>query len=166
MSILLPHTLLCKLLCKNLFRTRVCYMSRARAFCFTVNNYEGIPVEADWEDLQRAGASYLIFQEEIGEQGTIHLQGYIYFSQTKSLQQVIALIPGGHVLIAKGTAQQNTTYCSKEEGRLGGPYVYGTIPQQVRAKSIASLRALRLAKEKKRAKGRRILTCEFQKKIN
>jgi len=128
-------------------------MSRSRAFCFTVNNYDGIPTEADWEDLQRAGAIYLIFQEEIGEQGTIHLQGYIYFSQAKSLQQVIALIPGGHVLVAKGTAQQNTTYCSKEEGRLGGPYVYGAIPQQVRATSIASLRALRGAKEKKERKG-------------
>jgi len=128
-------------------------MSRSRNYCFTVNNYDGILTEPDWEDLQRAGAKYLVFQEEIGEQGTPHLQGYIAFEQPKTMQQVCDLIEGASVRAAKGSADQNTVYCTKEEGRVGGPYVYGLIPQQVRAKSIASLRALRMAKEKKERKG-------------
>ncbi|ALE29711.1 replication associated protein [Lake Sarah-associated circular virus-31] len=126
-------------------------MSRSQAYCFTVNNYEGL---LDWEDLQLAGATYLIYQEEIGEQGTIHLQGYIYFSTKKSMKQLCALIDGSSVRVANGSPQQNTTYCSKEEGRLGGPYVYGTMPQQVRTTSIASAASTaRGDKNKKERKG-------------
>lgn len=111
-------------------------MSRNRSYCFTVNNYEGIISEADWNDLQSQGATYLIYQEEIGEQGTIHLQGYISFSQPKSMQQVCNFLPGSSCRVANGSAEQNKTYCTKEEGRLGGPYEFGTIPAQVRASSL------------------------------
>lgn len=115
-------------------------MSKARAYAFTVNNYEGLITDADFRDLETIGAKYLIYQEEIGEQGTIHLQGYIAFDRPKTMKQVCDAIPGASVRAAKGTAQQNKAYCSKEEGRLGGPYEYGTIPSPGKRNDLLALK--------------------------
>ena len=81
----------------------------ARGWCFTLNNY----VESDLEIISNASFDYVIIGKEVGEQGTPHLQGYIYHAAKKSLKQLSKLLPRAHFEISKGTAQQNIVYCSK-----------------------------------------------------
>jgi len=97
---------------------------RARGvnFCFTVNNYGQDDVtklqEEDW-------ISYCCVGKEVGESGTPHLQGYLQMKRgeksktiyteiniAKRLEKVLGQRP--HVELAKGTVEQNKTYCAKQ----------------------------------------------------
>lgn len=82
----------------------------ARGWCFTLNNY----VESDFQILRDASLDYVIVGREVGDQGTPHLQGYIYHAAKKSLKQLKRLLPRAHWEESKGTAQQNIVYCSKQ----------------------------------------------------
>ena len=84
---------------------------RSRAWLFTLNNYT---------ELQRQCliafpfATYTIVGEEISPTtNTPHLQGYVYLPTMKSIKQMRDVCQC-HWTIAKGTPQQNQTYCSKE----------------------------------------------------
>jgi len=85
-------------------------MSRSRAFCFTLNNY----TEEDYESVIGYPTKYTIVGKEVGEQGTPHLQGYFYLHEAKTITALKKPFPRIHFEIAKGNAQQNYDYCSKE----------------------------------------------------
>lgn len=90
-------------------------MNRSRSWCFTQNNYTAEHEDALRDINGEHGCRYLIFGREVGEQGTPHLQGYIYFNTVKSFKQVKALLPQGcNIRAALGSAEQNQTYCSKD----------------------------------------------------
>lgn len=95
---------------------------QARNWTFTLNNYEGLLDIALFSD-----CTYSIYQEEVGESGTPHLQGYLQFSCRKRLAFLRDLVglEGAHFEVARGTPEENKVYCSKDEGRLGGPYESG-----------------------------------------
>ena len=59
---------------------------------------------------------YLCFGKEVSLSGTPHLQGFIVFSSAKTLSAAIKCFRplGAHVEIARGSVQQNISYCSKE----------------------------------------------------
>jgi len=99
-------------------------MSRAKRWVFTLNNHASILDPALWEKV-----TYLVYQEELGASGTPHLQGYVEFSCARTLATVRELdgLSGAHFEVAKGSPEQNQTYCKKEEGRLGGPYEFGEV---------------------------------------
>jgi len=80
----------------------------ARRWCFTLNNYQFVPVLSDFNF-----ASYLCYGEEHGEEGTPHLQGYIEFSQPVRRNSVLEALPGAHVEKAVRDSTTNITYCSK-----------------------------------------------------
>jgi hypothetical protein len=97
----------------------------AKHFIFVVNNYESLLDPSLWPL-----CSYCVYQEEIGASGTPHLQGFVSFSAKRTLRTVTSL-PGldhAHVEVAKGSPASNEAYCTKEEGRLGGPYRFGELP--------------------------------------
>lgn len=81
-------------------------------------------------------ALYFIYQCEITPStGRPHLQGYIYFANGKSLRSVKKLlVDSAHVEIARGTAKQNRTYCSKADSRAEGtePREWGEAPEHGR----------------------------------
>lgn len=99
--------------------------TRSRAFCFTINNY----TEYDCKQVLELSkeARYLICGKEVGESGTPHLQGYVYFANARGFDALKLKIPRAHILAAKGTGSQNRTYCSK-----GGSLLCeaGEIPKQ------------------------------------
>lgn len=112
-------------------------MKRAHAFCFTVNN----PTVADKQRVRDLpGARYLIWQVEKGEQGTPHIQGYVWLKRQIVLTSFRKLIPRGHIEVAKGSPKQNQAYCSKEEGRIEGPFEVGQCPQKGRRTDILALK--------------------------
>jgi len=100
-------------------------MTKFRGWCFTVNNPDA-PLDED--DI---AAEYLIYQLEMGEEtGLPHFQGFMYFVNARSFESVVAKLPhGAHVEPAK-SIEKSIVYCSKEKGRLEGPYEYGQRPAQ------------------------------------
>ena len=111
-------------------------MSRARNWCFTLNNPtndEILKLEQLYDDHgEAAGLRFLIFQQETGEEGTPHIQGYICLKKTKRLKQLKALVGDrAHLAVARGTPKQNIDYCSKTETAVEGTLRrYGESPPQ------------------------------------
>lgn len=84
--------------------------TRARGWCYTLNNYT-----TDQTVLYRhVDAVYHIFGKEKGEQGTPHLQGFIYFKNAKTFNQLKQLLPGNPHLEVVKDIEASILYCRKE----------------------------------------------------
>jgi len=112
---------------------------KSRAWCFTINN----PVKKIlFPDGLPEGVKYVIYQLEKGAAGTPHLQGYIALTKPQRMgwlrkltgktaeNEVFHVFDRAALIVAKGNADQNKTYCSKAEGRLEGPWTLGDVPKQ------------------------------------
>lgn len=104
--------------------------ARSRQVVFTLNNYTS-DEERDMFEAFSSLSNNIRFcgvGREIGESGTPHFQGFIYFDNPKTFSAAHK-IPGlnrAHFEPVKGTIQQNIDYCSK-----GGDYKeYGEKPTQ------------------------------------
>lgn len=75
---------------------------------------------------------------EKGSEGTPHIQGYVYFKNAVRWLTMKGKLDDDHFEPAKGNALQNKAYCSKEEGRIDGPFEYGDIPKQGERTDIAT----------------------------
>lgn len=95
---------------------------RSRAWCFTLNNY----TEEDVITFHDLECEYIIVGKEMGESGTPHLQGYVYFANARSFASMKKLNGKTHFEKAKGSPMDNYKYCSKE----GNFYEKGTMPSQ------------------------------------
>ena len=89
--------------------------TKQRRYCFTINNPT---IDPSYDD---SVLRYLVFGRETAPTtGTPHLQGYLESHQDVRIT-ALHRIPGfesAHFLIARGTAEQNRTYCTK-----GGDFV-------------------------------------------
>jgi len=116
----------------------------AKAWCFTLNNYTQEELGALVQQFQTLADQYFyIVGEEIGEQGTPHLQGYIekrtgrfrplpkFAVLRDNSNQEGTLTQAMHFEKAKGNRKQNYKYCSKD-----GKYVTN-IPRPVMTYSEA-----------------------------
>ena len=112
---------------------------RSRGWCLTLNNYEERDIEFIGE-ICRDHCRYGILGRERGEAGTPHIQGYLYFDHAKSFQSVVKLLNNNriHLEAAKGSPQQNRTYCSKD----GEFTEYGSIPVQGRRTDLTEIQGL------------------------
>lgn len=93
----------------------------SRNWCWTLNN----PTPDEKEQCKVLDVKYCIFGEEEGEAGTPHLQGFLVTDKKIRLTGVKKLIPRAHFEAAKGSAEQNIKYCSKD----GVVYSYGEPPK-------------------------------------
>lgn len=94
----------------------------SRNYCFTISNPESLP------DVQNPAVRYCVFQEEIGENGTPHLQGYIEMSRSMRLTWLKTNLPGfetAHLEPRMGTREQARAYCMKPETRIGEVFESG-----------------------------------------
>lgn len=90
--------------------------NRSRGWCFTVNNpteyYEelvlgDLRIDTPWQ--------YIVYGRERGERGTPHLQGYVYFANKKSFDQVKEILGSqAHVEKQRGPTQRAIEYCKKD----------------------------------------------------
>lgn len=99
-------------------------MSRNRSYCFTINNYTDEDI-ADIKTLSEQ-SSYLIVGKEIGDNGTPHFQGFVYFKDAKTFTSVKKKLPRAHIEASKGSPLDNQRYCSKQEVYLE----VGILPKQ------------------------------------
>lgn len=89
--------------------------SRGKAWCFTLNNPTSAEVELLHATAELAVCSYMILGNEVGESGTPHIQGYVEFTQRKTLGRVKDLLGRRtHVEPRRGTGQQAAAYCRKD----------------------------------------------------
>lgn len=93
--------------------------SRARSWTFTVNNYEDEEVHNYTRTFDNLGK--YIFQEEMGENKTPHLQGVITFKNAKTFSAVKKIIPRAHIEKCKSLVASRL-YCQKEDTRIGEIY--------------------------------------------
>jgi len=85
-------------------------LPRSRSYCLTLNNYS----DEEYQNLISTPCNYLVLGKERGIEGTPHLQGYICFTSPRSFNAVKAIHRRAHWEIAKGDAESNREYCSKE----------------------------------------------------
>lgn len=108
-------------------------MSRARAYTYTINNY----TQEDIDCLKGLTYQYLIYGREVAPTtGTRHLQGYIYFKEAKTFTSIKKKLPSAHIEVAKGTPEQNRSYCIKDNDYEE----FGTIPKQGKRTDIETIR--------------------------
>jgi len=116
-------------------------MQRSRAWTFTVNNYS----DDDEKLLQDLDERYIVYGHEVGESGTPHLQGYIVFNNQKKFSEAKNYLPKGcHIESAKGNADQNFTYCTKDDKDF---FEHGDRPKAGKRKDLETIYTL--AKEQK-----------------
>lgn len=107
---------------------------RSRGWCFTRNNYtvEDIVLIDDVATI----SNYLIYGKEVGASGTPHLQGYVYFENSKSFSKMTKLLPHCHLETQRGTGIEASEYCKKE----GDFKEFGTLPAQGKRNDIKTVK--------------------------
>lgn len=89
--------------------------ARSRAYCFTINNHN----DTDASQLQALCDSgkvkYLVAGKEVGEEGTPHIQGYCMFKSPTAFSTLKGFLSRAHIEVARGTPEENITYCTKDE---------------------------------------------------
>lgn len=116
--------------------------NRSRGWLLTNNYKESEPLENN-ELLNLIknipGIVYTAFQLEQGEQGTKHHQIFIYFKHAKTFETIKKLFPKAHIDPIKGTPQQASDYCTKEDSRIGEPIKWGELPIQGKRTDIEDM---------------------------
>ena len=90
---------------------------------FTINN----PVETD--DPKQWPSQYLVYQLEVGESGTPHYQGVVHFAESQRFAALKKMNSRAHWEPVR-SLRHAIVYCTKEEGRLDGPWRQGICPKQ------------------------------------
>lgn len=93
-------------------------MSNAKRWIFTLNNPSGT-IDADivtwYEDSSLA--DLVVYQHEVGESGTPHLQGLVVFKARTRLAGCKRFLDTAHWEPMRGQLQQAIDYCTKEDTR-------------------------------------------------
>ncbi len=114
-------------------------MPRARAHVFTCNNPDPIEDYPSWDGEKM---TYLIFQQEVGQSGVPHWQGYVHWLHARDAVVFSRRSWSNrfHWEIARGSAEQNKAYCSKTDCTvLIPPQEFGEIPSQGKRSDLQEL---------------------------
>ena len=105
---------------------------KARDYCYTLNNY----TDEEYEKLKNIECLYHVLGREIGERGTPHIQGYLYFKNPRAFGPVKKLLMRSHVERTITNPQLASEYCKKE-----GDFIeIGECPQQGRRTDVEVVR--------------------------
>lgn len=120
----------------------ITHKTRSRGWSVTINNWR----PEDWEKIQSLG-DWGIAGPEVGESGTPHIQGALYYKNKISFKNIKILLPKAHIEPWKGTALDNKKYIQgpyEKDGKFK-PYnpdtkEWGTFPQQGKRTDLDTLR--------------------------
>lgn len=127
---------------------------RARGWVLTLNNYTEDEVTQLHNTLDHTvTCDYWILGREVGEQGTPHIQGYVYWKNAKSFNTTKDLLSNDRIHIEKAKAGPgiNRSYCAKEEnyiekeGRFNHPPKPFNRPNKDVKYSMSKIRDLMMA---------------------
>ncbi len=95
---------------------------KAKNWIFTLNN----PSDASTDNPTTwTGVHGLKYQLEVGESGTPHFQGVVQFDKRLRLSALKKICPRAHWEVCKSLKAQ-IKYCGKEDGRIEGPFTFGS----------------------------------------
>lgn len=120
--------------------------AQARRWLFTLNNYTA-EEERLLKEKFSENFSYLVFGHEVAPTtGTPHLQGYFETLKKRGPKGLAKSLPGlerATLSIAKGTADQNRIYCTKDDDfiELGTPMKQGNRSDLIAAKEMIDKKA-------------------------
>lgn len=88
---------------------------RSKYWCFTINNPNITDIcQLDFNQPEwRSQVTFAIYAEEIGEEETIHYQGYMELEQAKTLSWLKRRMSRAHFESRRGTQTQAIIYCLK-----------------------------------------------------
>lgn len=86
-------------------------LAPVKDWCFTLNN----PRLRDHGKIRTWTYNYLVYQLEVGEEGTPHFQGFVQFPSGMRLKQLKKLNKHIHWEPRRGSAYQASHYCKKPE---------------------------------------------------
>lgn len=112
---------------------RVRKRNEAPNYCFTLWNPTEEDIKSFKDENLHKNVRYLVYQIERGnESGKLHLQGYFELTKSSSITWCKNNINKNFskLIVARGTAEQNRVYCSKESTKVGGPWEVGTPKKQ------------------------------------
>lgn len=91
-------------------------------WCITINN----PTEEDYEWTRNTVCTYIIAgKEHFNAEGqTPHLQVYVEYASKKRFSTLKNELVRGHIELRRGSSQQASDYCKKEDPE---PYIRGTL---------------------------------------
>lgn len=99
--------------------------SPARNYLFTLNNYTNESIQSV-QSFFAEHCSYGVYQQEVGANGTPHLQGYMQLKKKNRITWLLTYFQA-HFTVARGTPEENWKYCTKEDTRADGcvPFEHG-----------------------------------------
>ncbi len=111
---------------------RGAHVGRSRRFMWRVSN----PQEEEEEDVfnvllwaeePRSPVRYIVFQLEVGKEGTPHFQGFLETKREMTTKALLKVFPlrGGHWEFAKKASAACIKYCTKKDTREAGPWEWG-----------------------------------------
>lgn len=102
---------------------------QGQAWCFTL--YTKLDNQGQYSPTfvyDEENMVYAVMQvEECPTSNRLHFQGYVEFKNRVSFNRVKRLLQSDtvNIRLAKGNSEQNTNYCTKEETRYDGPWIFG-----------------------------------------
>ncbi len=121
--------------------------SPSKHWCFTLNNYSISDINSIISSIGSNGEEYgckpkYIFQEETGENGIPHLQGYINFDRKVRAICVFKFQGSRRIHWEKCRSPRHAiAYCRKKESRTGSVYSNIAFPEKLCIISVERLRA-------------------------
>lgn len=109
----------------------------SRRYVFTINN----PTEEDKTSVistmeDRKLTVYGVFGYERGQEGTLHIQGFIVFSRSVRFKRAVKLLGGRcYLAVARGTSLEASEYCKKDDSWEE----FGECPEDTRLSSESQL---------------------------
>ncbi len=98
---------------------------QGRNWVFTLNNPDYSAEELLALFKEHRHFRFVIFQEEVGANGTRHFQGYSEFKSNLFMTAVKKILATAHWELRRGTQAQAVAYSEKEDTRVSGPYTAG-----------------------------------------
>lgn len=84
---------------------------------------------------------YVVYQLEVGAEGTEHYQGYMELSGKHSFKKLHSIygLERAHFETRRGSAAQAITYCTKKDTRVDGPWEWGEPKEQGKVSLLHTL---------------------------
>lgn len=109
-------------------------MSKARSYCFTLNNW----TIQERDEIKEWTIKYLCFGEEgLGAGKTPHLQGFVTWRSPRSFGATRRMAPRAHWEVAAGNSLHSQRYCSKEQNNF---FEKGDIPRPGKRNDLEGVR--------------------------
>lgn len=100
---------------------------KSRNYVFTLNNPE-VDIHQWLEKAKATGACAARCQLERGEEGTLHIQGFVQYKSPRSFASIKKQFTREHIEVCKN-AFRSWEYCGKSDTRVEGPTEFGPMPK-------------------------------------